>query len=148
MTWRYETKSLEDVYSMMINEEEHIHPDYDVLKVIAEKAYNVALYFVEHGMSEDLIMQYLDNKLSIDVLSEFGLVSSVLYPMDVNEEDRLFSRSHRQWLTELSRVKLHWNWKQPEVDLQDTQSRKLESIVKSYKELQELALSYEVKFAN
>jgi transposase len=147
MTWKYETKSLEDIYSMMMNEGEHIHPDYDVLKDIAEKAYKVAIYYEEHGMSEEFIIQYLDSKItSRDVLCEFGLVSSILYPMDVDEDDRLFSRSHKQWLTELSRTKLHWDWKQAEVELQDAHSIKLEKIVKSYKELHELALSYEVKF--
>lgn len=148
MTWKYETKSLENIYSMMLNNEEHIHPDYDILKDIAEKAYKVALYFEAEGINDEFVMKYLDNDLPWNVLSEFGLVSTVLYPMDMDEEDRLFSCSHRQWLTELSRVKLHWDWKQPEADLQDTQSRKLESILKSYKELQELALSYEVKLAN
>lgn len=148
MAWKYETRSLQDIYSMRVDEEGHKHPDYKVLKVVAEKAYNVALYFEEHGMNEDMIMLYLDNKLSRDVLCEFGLVSSVLYPMDVDEDDRIFSISHKKWINKLSCTKLYWNWKQPEVELQNTQSVKLEKIVKKFKELQELALSYEVIFTD
>ena len=142
MTWRYETHSLEDIYSML-NDKEHVHPDFDTLKIVAKKAYDVAKYFEEHQMSEDTIIQYLNNHLPCDTLCKFGLVSSVLHPDDVDEELRVFSYSHRQWLSKLSRTKLKWTWEEPGVELEDIQTSKLKSLVENYNLLQELALSYD-----
>lgn len=141
MTWRYETHTLDDIYSMM-NDTERVHPYYDILKKLADKAYQVALYFKENGMNEDLIMKYLNGQLECDALCKFGLTASVLYPEDVNIEDRIHSYSHNTWLNELNRVKLQWTWKHPHEELEETQKTKFNGIVNKYKEIQQIALSY------
>lgn len=145
MHWKYETLSLKDVHSMM-DKKDHIHPDYDMLKQIAKKAYEVAKVFEEEGMNEEFITKYLDDKLPCDALCRFGLVSSVLYPEDVDVQDRIYSCSHKKWLNTLNRTKLHWTWEEAGVELKDTQSQKLKTVLDSYKELHELALSYRTMF--
>ena len=141
MSWRYENRSLKNIHSLM-NDTEHNHQDLAILRIIAKKAYSVGKFFEENEMNEEFIVKYLDDKLSCDALCELHLVSSVLYPQKVEVEDRIFSYSHKQWLNKLTHTKLHWTWKEVNIDLNETQSKKLEMILDSYKELQELALSY------
>lgn len=141
MTWRYETMSLNEIYRLL-NEQNHIHPDYDTIKLIAKKAYEVANVFEEKGMNEELIVKYLNNQLPCDALCEFGLTTSVLYPSEMSIEDRIYSCSHKEWLNSLNLTKLQWTWKQHDIKLEETQTIKLKKVLDSYKELQELALSY------
>lgn len=126
----------------MINDIEHIHPDLDILKNITKKAYEVARFFEDNEMNEEFIVQYLNDKLPCDALCKFYLTSSVLHPEEVEMQDRVFSYSHKEWLNKLNRTKLQWTWKQVDVELEDTQSKKLEVIMNTYNELQKLALSY------
>jgi hypothetical protein len=142
MTWKYETRSLSEIYRLMA-EDEHIHPDFEELQVIANKAYKVAKVFEEKGMCDELIIKYLNNELECDALCELGLTTSVLYPSDVSVEDRIYSYSHNQWMNSLHRTKLQWTWKETNINLEDTQSNKLQRLLNSYKELQQLALSYD-----
>lgn len=144
MTWRYETISLNEVYRMMsLEEDNHIHPDYDTLKLIAKKANEVAKVFEKEGMNDDLIVRYLNDELPCDAICEFGLTASVLYPNECPIEDRIYSRSHKEWLNSLNRTKLQWTWEQPEIKLEETQKVKLQKVLDSYYELQQLALSYD-----
>ena len=57
-------------------------------------------------------------------------------------EERIHSYSHSDWLTSLNRTKLQWTWKQPDIELEITQRKKLQKILDSYNKLQKLALSY------
>lgn len=141
MSWKYETQSLEELYSM-INDKTHIHPELDILNELVEKAYNVAVFFEENGMNEQLIINYLNGKLECDALCKFGLAASVLYPEDIEITKRDHSCSHKQWLSALHFTKLQWTWNNPNESLAETQNRKLTSILESYKELQQLALSF------
>lgn len=141
MTWRYETISLNEVHRLL-DEQNHVHPDYNILKIISKKSYEVAKVFEEKGMNEEFIVKYLNNQLPCDVLCEFGLITSVLYPSDIPIEDRTYSYSHSKWLNVLSRTKLHWTWEQPDIKLEETQRNKLQSVLDTYNELQQLALSY------
>jgi hypothetical protein len=133
--------SLSEIYRML-NDDNHIHPDLNILKVIARKAYEVAKFFDENGMNDEFIMKYLNNELQFDALCEFGLTTSVLHPTEVAIEDRIYSCSHNQWLNSLNRTKLQWTWKQADMELEETQKVKLQNLVNSYKKLQQLALSY------
>jgi len=126
----------------MINNTEHIHPDFDILKNIAKKAYEVARFFEDNEMDEEFIVNYLNDKLPCDALCKFYLVSSVLHPEEVEIQYRIFSYSHKKWLNKLSCTKLQWTWKHVDVELVETQKKKLETVLNSYKELQKLALSY------
>lgn len=133
--------SLHEIYRLL-DEHNHIHPDYDTIKVIAKKAYEVAKVFKDKGMNEDLIVRYVDNQLPCDALCEFGLTTSVLHPIEVAIEERIYSYSHNEWLNSLCRTKLQWTWKQPDIELDETQKIKLQKVLNSYEELQKLALSY------
>jgi hypothetical protein len=126
----------------MLDEDNHIHPDFDILKVIAKKAYEVAKVFEEKGMNEELIIKYLNNQLPCDALCEFGLTTSVLCPDEVPIADRIYSCSHKEWLNSLNRTKLQWTWKQTDIELEETQGVKLKKVLDNYKKLQQLALSY------
>jgi hypothetical protein len=132
---------LSEIYRML-DDDNHIHPDFNILKVIARKAYEVAKVFEENGMNDELIVKYLNNELHCDALCEFGLTTSVLYPNEVPINDRIYSCSHNQWMNSLNRTKLQWTWKEHDILLEDTQKVKLQNLVNSYKKLQQLALSY------
>lgn len=144
MAYRYETMSLKAIYRLL-DEHNHIHPDYNIIKVFAKKAYEVAKVFEEKGMNEEFIVKYLDNQLPCDALCEFGLTASVLHPNNIPIEDRIYSFSHNEWLTSLRLTKLQWTWKHSEKEvLEETQKNKIQKLKKNYEELQELALSYKL----
>lgn len=141
MTWRYEARSLNDI-NRLINECEHIHPQHSILKGISKKAYEVAKVFEAKGMNEEFIVKYLNDELPCDALCEYVLTASILHPTDIPIEERIHSYSHSEWLTSLNRTKLQWTWKQPDIELEITQRKKLQKILDSYNKLQKLALSY------
>lgn len=142
MTWRYETRSINEVHNML-KRYNNDHPDYDVLKVIAKKALEVAKMFKDGGMNEEFIVKYLNDQLPCDALCKFGLTASVLSPSDVPLMERIYSYSHNQWLNTLCRTKLQWTWEVPKQELQETQRIKLQKLLDTYHDLQRLALSYD-----
>jgi hypothetical protein len=138
MTWQYECTELSEVYEMLNDTTKH--PDYDTLKEVAKKAHAVATFFKNNGMNEGLIKNYLDGHLEIDVLSNFALMSNVLYPQDIPDEERNHSYSHMQWLRSLSLAKSSWKWTESSVVFADVQVKTIDALVSSYNELQYLAL--------
>lgn len=141
MAWKYETKTLEEVYNIL-NNVEYIHTDYEILKNIAEKAYKVALFFEENGMNKEFIINYLDDKLEYGSLCKYGLTSSVLYPDNIDIDKRIYSCSHKEFLNTLNVTKLYWNREIEGSDINEVQKAKVKKIVRIYNELQSLALSY------
>ena len=141
MSWKYETKELSVIYEMLKADERH--PDYALLRATAKKACDVALFFSENEMNEEFIKKYLNNKLEIDALTPFHFASSVLCPPEMEIGDCMYSYSHKQWLYSLSQVKLKWTWETEGQSLEELQNTKIERLVTSYNQLQELALSYE-----
>lgn len=132
MSWKYETKSLFDIYELM--REYPLHPDYAIFKATAKMAYDIAVFFEQEGIDEDLVRKYLNNELPYDALSKFHLKCAVLH--QETEEDEVYSCSHKRWLYKLAHVKATWNWEGNNKD--DAVAR----LMSKYDELQNLALSY------
>lgn len=132
MSWKYETKSLSDIYELM--NDHPLHPDYHILKAVARMAYDIAVFFEQEGVNEDLIRKYLNDELPCDALSKFHKKCMVLH--QETGEDDIFSSSHKRWLYKVAKVKATWNW--PGIQKEDAVTR----LMAKYDELQNLALSY------
>ena len=134
-TYYYETKSLQDIYSLLGNN----IGDTITLKLIAHKAYLVALHLQEM-FTDKYIHQYLDDQLAIDALSPYLLMTCVLH------NDGLWSHSHGKWLHELKKAKLEWNWNtKGRKEINDT---KVQLLLSSFNDIQTLALSYPSHYGN
>jgi hypothetical protein len=133
MSWKYETKSLADIYQLM--EEHLLHPDYPIFVDIAKMAYDIAVFFENEGVNEELVKKYLNDELPYDALSKFHQKCMVLH--QESGEDDIFSSSHKRWLYKLAKVKATWHWPDTQKD------EALAKVMSKYDELQSLALSYE-----
>lgn len=142
MAWKYETKSLETVYELL--NQEPVHPDYEILKETARKAYEVAIFFEEQGVNEEFVRKYLNDQLPCDALCDLHLMSSVLHPSTTDGE-RVYSFSHKEWLGDLAKAKQRWLWTYEGVDCVAWQEDTLSKLVSYYNELQSLALSYSLR---
>lgn len=132
MSWKYETKSLFDIYELM--EEHPLHPDYPIFKAIAKMAYDIAVFFEDEGVNEELVKKYLNDELPYDALSKFHKKCMVLH--QESGEDDIYSSSHKRWLYKLAKVKATWHWHSSQKD------EVLAKVMSKYDELQSLALSY------
>lgn len=132
MAWKYETKSLTDIYELL--SEHPSHPECRIIKAVAKMAYEVALFFEDQGVNEAFVKKYLNGELPYDALSKLHLKCTVLH--QVCEDSQVFSSSHKRWLYKLAKVKATWHW--PTTDKQQA----LESLMTKFDELQSLALSY------
>lgn len=132
MAWKYETKSLNDIYELM--NEHPSHPEYYTMMAIARMAYHVALFFEDQGVNEDFVKKYLNGNLPYDALSQFHLKCAVLHQEEECAE--IFSNSHKRWLYKLAKVKSMWHWPTCQKD------EAVADLTMHYTELQNLALSY------
>lgn len=155
MSWKYEATNLERIYELIDDK----HPDISILQETARKANKVAIEF-DNVITDEFVMQYLNDKLQIDAISTLSFKASVLWPfkypnkhididgkihlteddMDIEDAEDMSSYSHMAWLRKLSKLKGTWYWNV------DEQTAKFENIMEDYRKLQELALSYPVKF--
>ena len=146
MAWIYETKPLSTIYQLLRRHQ--THPDYNILKEIARKAYHVALFFENEGFNDEFVRKYLNDELPCDAMAKFHLKSSVLGSSTDVVLDNVYSISHTHWLYDLAEVKLRWSWKQPDADLAVTQDKKFTQLMNKYHDIQCLALSYTSVFPN
>lgn len=98
MAYRYETKSLYEIYNMLDSK----LGNRSALIEVAEMAYFTALKF-QDIVTKEWIVAYLNDDLPMDSLSYLSLVASVLYKDDGLN---MFSLSHSHWLSSLRQCKL------------------------------------------
>jgi hypothetical protein len=139
MAWQYETFSLFDIYNKLTLQTH----DTEVLKDIAKKAYKAACLFEEANVNEEFAKKYLDSRLELGALGPLFLAT-------VSSNTDTFSRSHYNWLYELNKTKLKWDWKpyNKEVSLEEEQQCKLDELMRELNSIQQLAMSFEADDKN
>lgn len=134
MAWQYETLSLFDIYRKLSHETHNTN----ILKDITKQAYKAACLFEKQNVNEEFVKKFLNGRLEVGALGPLFLAIVSFNP-------DTFSRSHNNWLYELSKTKLKWDWKpyNKEVSLEEEQQAKLDELMRELNSIQQLAMCYD-----